>query len=265
VHSDFGVVKNLIPGAAFFELATTPPSVLIDELLEEVWDGVISVSFLFSSAVLLLLDVIQKIAVAFLIAAGPIVIALSAFPGPTSGFLFSWMLTLLEVSMWAFASRVLTALLQARFSGQVTGGVAESVANKFSSGDDAIQFTSYFENLAFCVILTGAYFAIPVICAAIFRGGGMASVAGDGIGRAFSFAAGAATGRVLPGMSLSPSRGGASGGGGSPAQASSTGGGGGEPAASGERAGDKPSGRDERAGAIAKHRAVMKNMRRGGD
>lgn len=241
------------------DFLTTSPSVFIDRLFENLADIVMGLIFVLTSAIVLLLSVVQKAALVLLIAAGPIIIVLSAFPGPTSGFLFSWVLGVFEVSMWGFTTRLLSTLLTARFGAvpdSVTGGSIGDVV----AGDAASNFGGYFENIAFCGVLAGAYTMVPVLTSGLFRGG-LASQGGQMLGQATGFVAGVATGRV----------GGASGHGGGALAGGGGGGGGGDgggDAGGGGRAGDEgvaPTAPMSKGQAIAKQRAIANNTSRAGD
>ncbi|MDP2345739.1 MAG: hypothetical protein Q8O67_32650 [Deltaproteobacteria bacterium] len=235
---------------------STSPSAFIDRLFETLADIVMGFIFVATSAVLLLLSIVQKAALVLLIAAGPIVIVLSAFPGPTSGFLFSWVLTLFEVSMWGFTTRLLSTILSARF-GEVptsaTGGNLSGVV----AGDASTNFAGYFENIAFCGVLAGAYVMVPVLTSGLFRGG-LASQGGQMLGQATGFATGIATGRLagaMPGRGSSPL-----------AAATDASGATGPGAAGAARAGDSgvpSSGGMTKGEAIAKHRAIQNHQRAG--
>lgn len=263
-------IADALPGVpmGLATFLTTSPSAFIDRAFETFAEIVMGFIFVATSALVLLLSIVQKAALVLLVAAGPIIIVLSAFPGPTSGFLFSWVLTLFEISMWGFTTRLLGTILSARFGAlesSVTGGSPGGVATT----GDASSFAGYFEDLAFCGVLAGAYAMVPVLTAGLFRGG-LASQGGQMLGQATGFVAGVATGRLggaIPGSAAGAASGAASAGSAAAAQTSGV-----QASASAvqtARAGDAgvtsaPSSTGlSRGEAIARQRAVLKNMRAG--
>ena len=239
-------------------LLTSSPTEIVNKAIEAIAEFFMTLAFIVTSAVVLLLSMIQKTAITLILAVGPIIIVLSAFPGPTSGLLYSWAMTLFEVQLWAFAVRVLNSMMGARFD-----SIPTSIVNDKSTV--MANLAGFAENIAYCFILSAAYLTIPILCGALLRGGGMGSVAGQVMGQATGFASGVLSGRL----------GGASGfGGGKSGGGARSGGGGGGAGPSGGPAASTPA-PTSRAGdegvatrsmtkgeAIAKQRAIQNNMNR---
>ena len=238
-------------------LLLTSPTEFMNRFMESVAELVMTLAFLMTSAVILLLTMIQKTAITLILAVGPVIIVLSAFPGPTSGLLFSWGLTLLELQLWGFAVKVLGSMMGARFA-----AIPTTIVNDQTTV--VANLAAYGENIAYCFILSGAYLLIPVLCGAMLRGGGMGSVAGQMLGQATGFASGVVSGRLGGATPGGGGGGGGDGGGGGPPSGGGGGGGGSPPSTS--RAGDEgvaPAPRQMSQGeAIAKSRAIKNNMNR---
>lgn len=204
------------------------------QLEETIYTALTTLSYVGTSAVLWTLKIIQKVMTEVLIAFGPFIIALSAFPGPTRRLLQGWFMALIEVTAWGLTARILASHLNAGWASGRT-----LMDQNINGGNQ-----NPFEHIVYNLLYAFAFLMIPVITAVIVRGmsasglgqqamGGFAAAAGTAVG-AVSGAAGAVAAKGAAG--IGSIKAGVGGAGASSSESGSASGGG--AASSGARAGD---------------------------
>lgn len=134
------------------------------------------VSYSFAAAIVLVLKIVQRVMLAVARVMGPIVIGLSALPGPTSKLAVTWALLILELGSWGLVGNIYLKFMN------------DSWAHRTVSG--GMSSERIFEDIAFNIVYAFCFLLIPAIAGMFIRGGGLSGVAGSVVG----FVAGAVTG-----------------------------------------------------------------------
>ena len=142
------------------------------------------VSYSFAAAIVLVLKIVQRVMLAVARVMGPIVIGLSALPGPTSKLAVTWALLILELGSWGLVGNVYLKFMN------------DSWAHRTASG--GMSSERIFEDIAFNIVYAFCFLLIPAIAGMFIRGGGLSGVAGSVVG----FVAGAVSGAAATAGSL---------------------------------------------------------------